>query len=97
MADGMMSLAEVMVYLELDRHHIENLIKKKKLRAYRVGGTYIRFRKQDVERARFYARRMRRPESLGLLDRIRDMWSYYSFYVLSLVLIVLLVIALVLQ
>jgi len=85
----MLNLTEVMNYLGIGRSHVEGLIRKKKLRAYRVGGTYLRFRKQDVESLIPYMRRIHKPDSMGALGRIADLWRYYSFYILLAVLVTL--------
>ena len=48
MAEGMLTLNEVMQYLGLDKKGVESLIKKDKLQAYKIGGTYLRFEKDQV-------------------------------------------------
>ena len=78
-----------MNYLGVGRSRVEELIRKKKLRAYRVGGTYLRFRKQDVESLIPYIRRVHKPDHIGMLSRVTDLWRYYSFYILLFVLVTL--------
>ena len=45
MTEGMLSLQEVMEYLDLDKAGVESLVKKDKLNAYKIGGVYLRFKK----------------------------------------------------
>ena len=57
MADGMLSLNEVMQFLNLDKLGVEDLIKKDKLNAYKIGGTYLRFKKEQVVALKYYLRK----------------------------------------
>ncbi|MDD5085073.1 MAG: helix-turn-helix domain-containing protein [Candidatus Omnitrophica bacterium] len=91
----MLNINEVINYLGVDRSRIEELIRKKKLRAYRIGGTYIRFRKEEVEGLIPHVRRTQQLGPLSIFDRVRDFWRYYNFYILSFVFVALLLFALV--
>ncbi len=82
---------EVQNYLGVDRSHIERLMKRGKLTAFRVGGSYLRFRKEEVIALKA-GKRFVPAEQMGRrswLDRARDFWKFYSFYVLSSILIAL--------
>lgn len=82
---------EVQNYLGIDRPEIEKLMKRGKLTAFRVGGSYLRFRKEEVTALKA-GKRFVSAEQLGRrswLDRTRDFWKFYSFYVLSSILIAL--------
>jgi len=85
---------EVQNYLGVDRPEIEKLMKRGKLTAFRVGGSYLRFRKEEVVALKA-GKRFVPAEQLGRrswFDRARDFWKFYSFYVLSSVLILLAVV-----
>lgn len=90
----MLNINEVMNYLGVDRPRVEELIRKKKLRAYRIGGTYVRFRKEEVEELMPHVRHTQQLGPLSVFDRVRDFWRYYNFYILSFVFVTLLLYAL---
>ena len=48
MANGLLNIDEVKQYLDLESNDIDKLIKKEKLSAYKIGGEYLRFRKEQV-------------------------------------------------
>ena len=84
---------EVQNYLGVDRLQIEKLMKRGKLTAFRVGGSYLRFQKEEVMAIKA-GKRFVPADQLGRswTDRARDFWKFYGFYVLSSVLIALAII-----
>jgi len=46
--NNMLTLDEVKGYLEVEQQELEKLIKGGMLHAYKVGGVYLRFRKEEV-------------------------------------------------
>ena len=46
--DGMLSLKEVMDYLELEESEVEELVRRGRLNAFKIGGVFLRFRKDQV-------------------------------------------------
>lgn len=93
----MLSLEEVKTFLELSQDDLEKYLKAGKLRAYKIGGTYIRFRKEEVLNLRSDLRpKKNKAASPTLLGRIADFWRFNNFYILS-ILVVLGIIAVVLK
>lgn len=92
MSNGLLTEEEVSSYLKLEPPEIEKLVRRGKLTAYRVGGSFVRYRKDEVIALRS-GRKFQIPDQLerSWLDRIRDFWSFYSIYILLFVLVVLLV------
>ncbi len=84
---------EVRHYLDVSHEELQGLVKRGRLTAFRLGGTYTRFRKEEVLAIKS-GRKFVAPEEIGRsqLDRFRDFWKFYSFYILATVLIFLLVI-----
>jgi len=82
---------EVQHFLGVDEEEVGRLVKRGKLTAYRLGGSYIRFRKEEVL-AMKNGRKFVAPDELSrsTFDRVLDFWKFYSFYVLASILIVLL-------
>ncbi|MBU1863924.1 MAG: helix-turn-helix domain-containing protein [Candidatus Omnitrophica bacterium] len=78
MSDGMLSLDETMQYLDLNRTGVEELIKKNKLTAYKIGGTYLRFRKDQVEMLL-----SKDKKEHIVLERVKNFWEFNNFYILA--------------
>ena len=96
MSDGLLTEEEVRSYLKLDSGAVEQLIRRGKLTAYRVGGSYVRYRKEEVIALRS-GRKFRMPEQFerNWFDKIRDFWSFYSIYILLSIFVILLIVYLI--
>ena len=93
MSDGLLTEEEVKSYLKVDSDTLEQLRHRRKLTAYNVGGSFVRYRKDEVIALRS-GRKYQLPDQIerGWFDRIRDFMSFYSIYVLLSLLAVLLVV-----
>ena|SRR3989338_8903030 len=93
MSDGLLTEEEVRSYLKVDSPEINQLIRRGKLTAYRVGGSFVRYRKDEVIALRS-GRKYRLPDQFerSWFDKVRDFLSFSSIYVLLSVLVVLLVV-----
>lgn len=93
MSGGLLTEEEVKSYLKVDSPEIEQLIRRGKLTAYRVGGSFVRYRKEEVVALRS-GRKFRLPDQLerNWFDKIRDVWSFYGLYLLLSILVGLLII-----
>ena len=91
MSDGLLTEEEVRSYLKVDSPTIEQLIRRGRLTAYRVGGSFVRYRKDEVVALKS-GRKFRMPEQFerSWFDKIRDFWGFYSLYILLSILIFLL-------
>ena len=89
----MLTEEEVQHYLNVSPSEVQRLVKRGKLTAYRLGGTYLRFRKEEVTALK-NGRKFVAPEELGRsgVDKWLDFWNFYSFYILSSILVLLLVV-----
>ena len=83
MSDGLLTEEEVRAYLELDHPAVEKLVRKRKLTAYRLGGTFVRYRKDEVVAVKS-GRKFQLPDRVerNWFDRARDFWNFYSLYLL---------------
>ena len=90
MSEGLLTEEEVRSYLQVDPHQVEQLIRRGKLTAYRVGGSFVRYRKDEVMALR-RGEKFRMPDRFerNWRDRIRDFWNFYSLYLLLTLLVVL--------
>lgn len=81
MPEGMLTLDEVMQYLDIDRDEVEDLIREGKLHAYKVGGVYLRFKKSQVMNLKSHE--MTPALDSSTLSKARDFWDYNNFYILT--------------
>lgn len=93
MSSGFLTEEEVRSYLDVSPQELERLIRSRKLTAFRVGGEYLRYRKEEVMAVR-NGRKFRPADQLerSWFDKIRDFLNFYSIYILLTILIVLLAI-----
>lgn len=91
--NNMLTLEEVKNFLELEQQEIEKYVKRGKLRAYKIGGTYLRFRKEEVLnlRAETLPKQTRVSSELSFFSRLGDFWRFNNFYIISLLLVIALV------
>ena len=90
---AMLTEEEVQHYLGVKPSEVQQLVKKGKLTGYRLGGTYLRFKKEEVLALKS-GKKFVAPETLGRssVDRFRDFWKFYSFYIISSVLVLLIIV-----
>ena len=89
--DNLLSREEVRHYLEVEEPDLEQLIGRGKLHAYKIGGEYLRFRKEEVLSVRQELQSGRKDQlTIPWFVRLRDFWKFNNFYILSLILIVVL-------
>ena len=94
MSDGLLTEEEVRSYLKVDSsEEIEQLIRRGKLTAYRVGGSFVRYRKDEVIALRS-GRKFKLPDQFerNWVDKARDFLGFYGIYILLSILVILLVV-----
>lgn len=86
--NNLLSPEEVRRFLLIEESYLQQLVQKGRLHAYKVGGTYLRFRKEEVLtlKQELYPEKKTSP-SISWFLRIRDFWRFNNFYILSLLLI----------
>lgn len=87
--NNMLTLEEVRTFLEIPQEDLEKYIKQGKLHAYKIGGTYIRFRKDEVLNLRSELR-PRQIQKLSFFSRVSDFWRFNNFYIICLVIVAVL-------
>lgn len=92
--NNMLTLEEVKNFLEAEQDEVEKYIKRGKLRAYKIGGTYLRFRKEEVLNLRFEAlpKKNKSSHDLSFGSRLGDFWRFNNFYIISLLVVIALAI-----
>lgn len=84
--NNMLTLDEVKTFLEVDHAAIENYLKAGKLHAYKIGGTFIRFRKEEVLNLRQELPKKKAGKK-SLLALAADFWLFNNFYIISLAIV----------
>ena len=89
--NNLLTLEEVKKYLEVEQDEVERFIGQGKLHAYKIGGTYLRFRKEEVLNLRFEVapsvQQRRAREKPTVFSRVYDFWRFNNFYIVSLALV----------
>jgi len=89
--DNLLSHEEVKRFLGTDENQVDQLIQRGRLHAYKLGGSYLRFRKDEVltiKQELFSGKKTKL--STPWFFRLRDFWRFNNFYILSLFLIAVL-------
>ena len=83
--NNMLTTEEVKNFLDVDQPVFDKFLKDGKLHAYKIGGTYLRFRKEDVLNLRAQLT-PKKPlhGKISLAARLGDFWRFNNFYIVSL-------------
>ena len=89
--NNLLSPEEVKQFLEVEEKDLDQFVTKGRLHAYRIGGTYLRYRKEEVLNLRQELHPGQKANlSIPWYARVRDFWRFNNFYILSLLLIAVL-------
>ena len=83
--NSMLTVEEVKTFLEIEHDDLERLLKQQKLHAYKIGGQYVRFRKDEVLNLRLERSPKSPARGKPLAARVGDFWRFNNFYIVSLV------------
>ena len=87
--NNMLTVEEVKNFLDIEQAEIEKYIEHGKLSAYKIGGTYLRFRKEEVLNLRFELQSKKNaPKPLSVFAKIGDFWRFNNFYIVSLLIVI---------
>ncbi len=88
--NNMLSLEEVKSFLEVDHSEIEKYLKTGKLHAYKIGGTYLRFRKEEVLslRSELIPAKKKSGPKKSFLTILSDFWAFNNFYIIALMVVI---------
>ncbi len=87
--DNMLTVEEVKNFLGVEQADIEKFLKTGKLHAYKIGGTYLRFRKEEVLtlRSELFPKK-KGGAKVSFFSRIADFWRFNNFYIISLLIVI---------
>lgn len=88
--NNMLSIDEVKNYLEVEQLELERLIRGGMLHAYKVGGVYLRFRKEEVLNLKYdvLLKKKKVGGQISFLQKTADFWRFNNFYIVSLAVII---------
>ena len=101
MEEHLLNIREAAAYLGIGERSLKELADKGRIPAYKIGGTFLRFKKSQLEvlKADFAARAQRKPPlreaapvQAGTLDGFKDFLYFNDFYILSVIVIILAVV-----
>lgn len=91
--NNMLTLDEVKNFLEVEQQMLEKFIRDGALHAYKIGGVYIRFRKEEVLSLKYDVLLKKKtatpPISAG--QQMWNFWRFNNFYIISVLVIAVLV------
>ena len=89
--NNLLSAEEVKRYLEIEEPDLNGLVDLGKLHAYKIGGTYLRFRKEEVLNLKQEFQSGKKSKiPLPWYAKLLDFWRFNNFYILSLLFILVL-------
>jgi hypothetical protein len=88
----MLTLDEVKNFLEVEQQVIEKFIQDEVLHAYKIGGVYIRFRKEEVLGLKYdvLLKKKKDGDAGSLGQRLWNFWRFNNFYIISVLIIAVL-------
>lgn len=94
--EKLLTVRDVSLVLSISEKEVMDLAESGKIPAYKVGGVYLRFHRQQVEAFRravkpSVARNDSIPQKYSFMDRIGDFFYFNDFYILSGILILLII------
>ena len=94
MAEKLLTIRDVSSILGISEKEVIERSEKGEIPAYKVGGVYLRFQKDQVERLTHASRRRKADAHSGYSvgERLRDFFYFYDFYILSAILILVLLV-----
>ncbi len=89
--NNLLSPEEVKRFLEITEQDLDRFIHQGKLQAYKIGGAYLRFRKEDILTLKQEIHPGKKTRlAVPWWTRFYDFWRFNNFYVLSLIFVAIL-------
>jgi len=92
--EKLLTVREVSIYLSISEKQVLDLAEAGHIPAYKVGGVFVRFKKDQVEAFRkgskHHQPKASIAESYSVDDKVSDFFYFNDFYILAGILIILL-------
>ena len=86
--ESMLTVEEVKKFLDIDQKQLEQYLKQRKLHAYKIGGAYLRFRKEEALNLRYEIMPPRKKKRTTFLSLMSDFWRFNNFYIISILIVI---------
>lgn len=97
--EKLLTVREVAIILGVSEKEIMNLAEKGELPAYKVGGVYVRFKKEQVasfkKKLQVSSPSVSAETKYSFSDKVSDFFYFNDFYILAALLIILLAVVIV--
>lgn len=94
--EKLLTVRDVSLLLGISEKEVMDLAESGKIPAYKVGGVYLRFKREQVEAYRKILKpslhKITAPEKYSFKDRFSDFFYFNDFYILSILLILLILV-----
>lgn len=91
MAEKLLTIREVAALLGLTEKEVIDLAENSSIPAYKVGGVYLRFKREQVEEYKKVLKATHAKQKISLKDTVIDFVYFNDFYIFSFLLILALV------
>lgn len=94
MSEKLLNVKEVSEYLDISRKEVEDLVDKGRLPAYKIGGSFLRFKKHELDIIKSSLnlptkkRHYNEVTDYTLNEKIKDFFYFNDFYIISIAVIV---------
>lgn len=92
--EKMLTVRDVSIMLGVSEKDVLDLTENGTIPGYKVGGVYLRFKKEQVDQYQknqnLLAPKATKGESVGLGSRIHDFFYFNDFYIFALIFVILL-------
>ena len=94
MAEKLLTIREVAYILGISEKEVIDLDEKREITAYKVGGVYLRFQKDQIDQflRTFDNQKPHQKVVSSSGERLRDFFYFYDFYIIATVIIVTLLV-----
>ncbi|MDD5155319.1 MAG: helix-turn-helix domain-containing protein [Candidatus Omnitrophica bacterium] len=94
--EKLLTIREVSAILGVSEKEVIELAETGKIPAYKIGGVYLRFKQEQIEKFRksggHSPKRMLHAEKYSLNERISDFFYFNDFYILAGLIVILMLI-----
>ncbi|MFH0839332.1 MAG: helix-turn-helix domain-containing protein [Candidatus Omnitrophota bacterium] len=94
--DKLLTIKDAAAYAHISERKLERLVKKGKIPAYKIGGSYVRFKKEDLDHFRMSFSKKAKPlthhEKNVFFEHLKDFFYFNGFYIISIILAIVMLI-----
>lgn len=94
--EKLLTVRDVSLILGISEKEVLDLVENDRLAAYKVGGVYLRFKRQQVEEFKnsfvLFGPKIPSRQKRSFKDKISDLFYFYDFYILAILIIALMLV-----